>query len=143
MYPDLGNIIDSSLSVSATAGLGVAHDTEPSALPAADLAAQYDTPATFSSPTWGTAQSSLVRYLNPYTLQPITHVTPVTAEDLHHMVDYVIVRGRILPWGAYSYSVPFNFGRLIAKGMDGCLVLRKLMVNGSNGFDACLYFWNH
>jgi hypothetical protein len=23
---------------------------------------------------------------------------------------------------------------------DGCLVLRKLMANGSNGFDACPYF---
>jgi hypothetical protein len=26
---------------------------------------------------------------------------------------------------------------------DGCLALRKLMVNGSNGFDTCPYFWSH
>jgi hypothetical protein len=26
---------------------------------------------------------------------------------------------------------------------DGCLALRKLMANGSNGFDTCPYFWSH
>jgi hypothetical protein len=26
---------------------------------------------------------------------------------------------------------------------DGCLVLHKLMANGSNGFDTCPYFWSY
>jgi hypothetical protein len=26
---------------------------------------------------------------------------------------------------------------------DGCLALRRLMANGSNGFDTCPYFWSH